>query len=40
MTKSRYLEEITAARTSPLAIGKQDVLDALLAYGEDLTAGF
>ena len=40
MTKSRYLEEISAARTSPLAIGKQDVLDALLAYGEDLTAGF
>ena len=40
MTKSRYLEEITAARTNPLAIGKQDVLDALLAYGELLTQGF
>lgn len=40
MTKSRYLEEITAARTNPLAIGKQHVLDALLAYGEDLTEGF
>lgn len=40
MTKSRYLEEIAAARASPLAAGKQDVLDALLAYGEQLTASF
>ena len=40
MTKSRYLEEIAAARLSPLASGKQDVLDALVAYGEQLTATF
>lgn len=40
MTKSRYLEEISAARASPLALGKQGVLDALLAYGEQLTATF
>ncbi len=33
MTKSRYIEEIAAARSNPLAVGKQDILDALLAYG-------
>ena len=37
MTKGRYVQEIAAARVSPLALGKQDVLDALVAYGDQLT---
>lgn len=40
MTKTRFLEEITAARTSPLASGKQNVLDALLDYAAKLTATY
>ena len=40
MTKSRFLQEIMAARASPLASGKQHVLDALLAYAEQLTAAY